>query len=253
MQRQLDHNLLAFPMTFLLHFHALYISPIPTGAQNPSRKLWLRCRFSDWWNRRRSGRGVDPSFVIICLLAERGLFACRTWWFGYHGIVQKYGGLVERNLPLACFSLIKGRDVQVLHFCFAQVRPARSADGSFCATRRRPGCSWCSWCRVAGGPVHFSINCFFVWDKRNSTMQMAFVYSYCHKWFGDVAIDCSSCAWNNLPVRDRLVYAHTIWINLTHANEFPWRPCWSPCGFGRLSVSRCWFEWLAEEVWLKLA
>lgn len=40
--------------------------------------------------------------------------------------------------------------------------------------------------------------------------------------------------------------------NLT-VNEFPWRSCWSPCGFGILTaVSRCWFERLAEEVWLKL-
>lgn len=67
-------------------------------------------------------------------------------------------GLVERKLALACFNLIKGRDVQVLHFCFAQVRPARSADSSFCATRRRPGCSLCSWWGP-GGLVHFSKNC----------------------------------------------------------------------------------------------
>lgn len=97
---------------------------------------FLRLVKSPQERKRCGSNGMQnwkPSFVIICLLVVIMIYCS-----------PEQEGLVERKLALACFSL-KERDVPVLHFCFAQVRPARSADSSFCATRRRPGCSLCSW------------------------------------------------------------------------------------------------------------
>lgn len=227
--------------------------PCPLHLSNPQRSPkpitkalvevpFLRLVKSPQERKRCGSNGMrnwKPSFVIICLLVVIMIYCS-----------PEQEGLVERKLALACFSLIKGRDVQVLHFCFAQVRPARSADSSFCATRRRPGCSLCSWWGP-GGPVHFSINCLkfehFLFETRVIPP---------YRWPSCIPKIWRCCYWLLILRMKQLANEGQVGIcacNLTHVNEFPWRSCWSPCGFGILTaVSRCWFERLAEEVGLKL-